>query len=139
MTVVDETPHADALEIVASPNGKWMLFDFKVGEKHAFVSMDIDNFPAAFSSLLGTLNVPALASVPIKPLPTQGYFYAEAIKPREYASSITPLDENVVVAFELPGAVHFSVVLPLPETKRLQAAIAEAAQLCENRRNLTRQ
>jgi hypothetical protein len=139
MATVDDIPHADALEIKTSQNGKWMLFDFIVGEKHAFVSMDTKNFPAVFSSLLATLNTPALASVPVRPLPTQGYFYAEAVKPREYATSITPLEANVVVAFELPGAVHFSVVLPLLETKRLQFAIGEAIQQCEARQNLPKQ
>jgi hypothetical protein len=39
MTAADP-PHADALQVAVSENGKWAVFIFKVGEEHVQVSMD---------------------------------------------------------------------------------------------------
>jgi hypothetical protein len=131
MADASDTPHADDLKIAPSPNGKWMLFDFTVGDKHAFISMDTKNFPAAFQALLGSLNVPALVDIRGPDLPAYGYFETVAVRPAQFASSITPLGDNVVLAFELPGAIHLPLVFRLDDAKKLRSALDEAILKCE--------
>jgi hypothetical protein len=139
MTTAADTPHADALEITASPNGKWMLFDFKVGDKHAFVSMDTAKFPKAFEYLLSALNAPALANISGPDLVSYGYFSGVVVKPAQVSCSITPLGEGIVLTVELPGAVQMGLHFPLSDVPKLQQGIADAVRLCGDRQNLTRQ
>jgi hypothetical protein len=139
MTSAADTPNATALRIEASPNGKWILFDFTVGDKHAFVTMDTSNFPAAFQTLLATLSLPALATISGPKLPSYGYFSTEVVRPLQYASNITPLGQDVVIGFELPGAVQFHAALLPPDARQLQSAIEDAIQRCAAHQNLSKQ
>jgi hypothetical protein len=108
-----------------------MLFDFTVGDKHAFVSMDTINFPAVFQALLGSLNIPALAEMSAPDLPSYGYFESVAVRPNQFSSSTTPLGDNVALAFELPGAVQLHLVFRLDDAKKLRLALDEAILKCE--------
>jgi len=137
MADADTTPHADGLKIVPSQNGKWIVFDFTVGDKHALVSMDTVALPAAFQALLGGLNIPALADIKGPDLPSHGYFEAVAVRPIQFGSSITPLGDNVVLAFELPGAVQLRLVFRLDDAKQLRSTLDEAILKCETQ--LTKQ
>ena len=139
MTTASDTPNAEKLRIEVSPNGKWILFDFLIGEGHAFITMRLTDFPDAFESLLRILTHPVLADISGPEQITQGYFSSVAIRPNQYASSITPLGDNVVITYGLPGAVRFPAVFSLHDAKQLRIALDAAILECENREKLTKQ
>jgi hypothetical protein len=139
MTMAADTPHAESLQVVISDNGKWTVFVFKVGEEHARVSMDTPDFLKAFEHLFSALNSPALSALRAPDLPTYGYHDASvALKVRQVLASITPLGEDIILSVELPGAVLMGLQFPKADIPKLQRAVEEAVELCENQ-TLTKQ
>jgi hypothetical protein len=139
MMAAADTPHAEALQVAVSENGKWAVFIFKVGEEHVQVSMDTPNFLKAFEHLFAALNSPALSALRAPDLPTHTYFHGPvALKVQQAHSSITPLGEDIILNVELPGAVLMGLQFPKADIPKLQRAIEEAVQLCENQ-TLTKQ
>jgi hypothetical protein len=135
-----DTPHAEALRVAISGNGKWAVFIFEVGEEHVQVSMDTTNFLRDFEHLFSALNSPALPALRAPDLPTRAYFPGPvALKVQQAHSSITPLGEDIVLNVELPGAVLVGLQFPKADIPKLQRAVEEALQLCENRQTLTKQ
>ena len=50
-----EIPDADDLTIGVSPDGKWLAFDFKVGDKRAVITMRSGLMPKVVDALMTAL------------------------------------------------------------------------------------
>jgi hypothetical protein len=93
----------------------------------------------AFEQLFAALTSPALSALRAPDLPGYRYFYGpSALEVRQVLASITPLGEDIILSVELPGAVLMGLQFPKADIPKLQRAVEEAVQLCENQ-TLTKQ
>jgi hypothetical protein len=139
MTDLSDVPDADGLNVAVSPDGRWIAFDFIVGDKHAMITMRSKHLPDAITAMLAALVNPGLSSIFGPDIHEKRVYSALPIPASQIGTSVTPFGETVTADFELPGAVQLRVALSPSDAMKLREALTDAIGQCSQRENLTKQ
>ncbi|MEA2782928.1 MAG: hypothetical protein QOK29_4472 [Rhodospirillaceae bacterium] len=139
MIDLSQVPDADGLNVVVSPDGKWIAFDFIVGDKHAVITMHSRRLPDAITAMLAALLNPALSSIFGPDIHEKRVYSALPIPASQIGTSVTPFGDTITADFELPGAVQLRIALSPSDAMRLREVLTDAINQCSERENLTKQ
>jgi hypothetical protein len=139
MVDLSQVPDADGLNVVVSPDGKWIAFDFTVGDKHAVITMHSRRLPDAITAMLAALLNPALSSIFGRDIHEKRVYSALPIPASQIGTSVTPFGDTITADFELPGAVQLRIALSPSDAMRLREVLTDAINQCSERENLTKQ
>lgn len=124
-----DIPDADNLSIAVSSDGKWLVFDFKVGEGHSLITMRSSLMAQISEALMAVLRDENMENIPTGSLP-HGYHFAHAVDVKQTGTSILPFGEAVVVQFGLSANVQMGFAMTPPDAERLREEIAVAVAEC---------